>query len=107
MTTKLKIKKGDRVVVRTGRDKGKIGEVLRVLRKDNRAIVQGINMVKRHTRPTQTTSGGLVDKELAIHSSNLAHVDPKDDKPTRVGFKFLKDGRKVRYAKKSGEIIDS
>ena len=107
MTTKLKIKKGDRVVVRTGRDKGKIGEVLRVLRKDNRAIVQGINMVKRHTRPPQTTSGGLVDKELAIHSSNLAHVDPKDDKPTRVGFKFLKDGRKVRYAKKSGEIIDS
>ena len=107
MTTKLKIKKGDRVVVRTGRDKGKIGEVLRVLRKDNRAIVQGINMVKRHTGPTQTNSGGIVDKELAIHNSNLAHVDPKDDKPTRVGFKFLKDGRKVRYAKKSGEIIDS
>ena len=107
MATKLKIKKGDRVVVRTGRDKGKIGEVLRVLRKDNRAIVQGINMVKQHRRPTQTNSGGIVDKELAIHNSNLAHVDPKDDKPTRVGFKFLKDGRKVRYAKKSGEIIDS
>lgn len=106
MAAKLKIRKGDRVVVTTGRDKGKTGEVLRILRNKNRALVQGVNMVKRHQRPSQTTGGGIVEKELAIHISNLAHIDPKDQKPTRIGFKFLEDGRKVRFAKRSGEIID-
>jgi len=107
MATKLKIKKGDRVVVQAGRDKGKTGEVLKVMPKDNRAIVQGVNTVKRHTRPSQTTQGGIVEKEATIHISNLAIADPKDDSPTKVGFKVLEDGRKVRFAKRSGEIIDS
>jgi len=107
MATKLKIKKGDRVVVRTGRDKGKTGEVLKVMPKDNRAIVQGVNTVKRHTRPSQTSQGGIVEKEATIHISNLAIADPKDDSPTKVGVKFLEDGRKVRFAKRSGEVIDS
>ena len=100
-------RKGDRVVVRTGRDKGKTGDILRVLTKDNRVLVQGVNMVKRHTRPDRNQAGGIVEKESTIHVSNLAHLDPKTDKPTRVGFRFLEDGRKVRYAKKSGEVIDS
>ena len=106
MATKLKIKKGDKVVVLTGRSKGKTGEVLKVLPKEDRAIVQGVNVVKRHTRPTATAAGGIVEKEASIHVSNLAHVDPSSDKPTRVGFKFLDDGRKVRFAKRSGELID-
>jgi large subunit ribosomal protein L24 len=100
------IKKGDRVVVTTGRDKGKKGEVLKVFPKDDRALVQGINVVKRHQRQTQTQQGGIVNKESTIHLSNLAHVDPKSGKATRVGFKTLNDGRKVRFAKKSGEVID-
>ena len=103
----MKIKKGDRVVVLAGKNKGMQGEVLKVLPKESRAVVQGINVAKRHTRPSQTNPGGIVDKELPIHVSNLAHADPKTDKPTRVGFKFLDDGRKVRYAKASGEVIDS
>ena len=107
MAQKLRMKKGDKVIVRTGKDKGKTGEVLRMIPKDDRAIVQGINMIKRHTRPTQTSAGGIVEKEAAIHVSNLALVDPKDDKATRVGVKVLKDGRKVRYAKRSGEVIDT
>lgn len=102
----MKIKKGDRVVVTTGRSKGVVGEVLRVMPQENRAVVQGVNMVKRHTRPTQMSAGGIVEKEAPIHVSNLAHVDPKDDKATRVGFKVLDDGRKVRVAKRSGEVID-
>ncbi len=106
MATKMKLKKGDRVIVRSGRDKGKIGEILRVIPKDMRAIVQGVNMVKRHTRPTQGSAGGIIEKEAAIHISNLGYVDPKTDKPTRVGYKFMKDDRKVRYAKRSGEVID-
>ncbi len=106
MAAKLKIKKGDRVIVTAGRDKGKIGDVLKVLTKDNRVLVQGINIFKRHQRPTQTSAGGIVEKEAAIHISNLSHIDPKDDKPTRVGYKFLEDGRKVRFARRSGEIID-
>jgi len=101
-----KVKKGDEVVVLTGRDKGKRGEVLKVLRADGRVLVQGINVMKRHTRPSPKTSGGIVDQEAPIHVSNVAHLDPKDQKPTRVGFKVLEDGRKVRYAKRSGEIID-
>jgi large subunit ribosomal protein L24 len=102
-----KIKKGDRVVVLSGRDKGKVGEVLRMMISEERAVVQGVNMVKRHTRPSQANaSGGIIEKEGSIHLSNLAHVDPKDNKPTRVGFKMLEDGRKVRFAKRSGEVID-
>ena len=101
-----KIRKGDRVIVIAGRDKGKIGEVLKVMPKEDRAIVQGVNIVKRHQRPTADQPGGIVEKEAPIHISNLAHIDPKDHKPTRVGFKVLDDGRKVRYAKRSGEVID-
>ena len=102
-----KIRKGDKVIVLSGRDKGKAGEVVKLVSKEKRAFVQGINVVKRHTKPSQTNPGGIVDKELPIHLSNLAIVDPKDDKPTRVGFKKLEDGRKVRFAKRSGEVIDS
>lgn len=102
-----KIKKGDRVIVLTGRDKGKRGEVLKVLRDENRALVQGVNMVKRHTAPSaRSGAGGIVEKEAPIHLSNLAHLDPKDNKPARVGFKIIEGDRKVRYAKRSGEIID-
>jgi len=101
-----KLKKGDRVVVLTGRDKGKQGDILRVMPKDGRAVVSGINMVIRHTRQSQTSQGGRLSKEAPIDVSNIALVDPKDGSPTRVGFKFLEDGTKVRYAKKSGEVID-
>ena len=103
---RIKIKKGDYVVVLAGRDKGRSGQVLKVLPKDGRAIVQGINSVRRHQRQTATTDGGIITKELPIEISNLAIEDPKDGKPTRVGFMFLKDGRKVRFAKRSGEVID-
>ena len=103
---KLKIKKGDHVVVITGKDKGKKGEVLKVLPEDNRAIVKGVAMIRRHQRQTATQEGGIIAKEAAIHISNLAVEDPKDGKPTRVGYKFLKDGRKVRFARRSGEVID-
>ena len=103
---KLKIKKGDHVVVVTGKDKGKHGEVLKVMPEENRAIVKGIAMIRRHQRQTATQDGDITSKEAAIHVSNLAIEDPKDGKPTRVGFKFLKDGRKVRFAKRSGEVID-
>lgn len=102
-----KIKKGDTVVVLTGRDKGKEGEVTKVLPKEGRAFVQGINMVKRHTRQSQTTQGGIVEQEASLDMSNLALRDPKDGSPTRVGFKTLEDGRKVRIAKRSGEVIDA
>ncbi len=102
-----KVRKGDRVVMLTGKDKGKSGEVVQVLPKDKRVIVSGVNMVKRHTAPSQTNAGGIVEKEASVHVSNVAHLDPKDDKPTRVGFKMLDGDRKVRYAKRSGEVIDS
>jgi large subunit ribosomal protein L24 len=102
----LKIKKGDHVVVLTGKDKGKRGEVLKVMPEENRAIVKGIALMRRHQRQSATQDGGIISKEAAIHVSNLALEDPKDGKPTRVGFKFLKDGRKVRFAKRSGEVID-
>ena len=102
-----KFKKGDKVMVTTGRDRGKSGEILKVFPKRSRAIVQGVHKVKRHTRPTNTTAGGIVEKEGMIHISNLTHLDPKDDTPTRVGFKLLKDGRKVRFARRSGEVIDN
>ena len=106
MNAKFRIRKGDTVIVLTGREKGKRGAVLRVLRKDDRVLVQGVNMVKRHTRPSAQNAGGVVEKEAALHISNVALVDPKLGKPTRVGFKFLDDGRKVRFAKNSGEVID-
>jgi large subunit ribosomal protein L24 len=103
----MKVRKGDDVIVLSGRDKGKKGSVLRVLREDNRVVVQGVNVVKRHTKPSQASPGGIVEREAPIHASNVAHVDPADGKATRVGFKFLDDGnRKVRYAKRSGEVID-
>jgi len=102
-----KIKKGDKVVVLSGRDAGKSGEVLEVRPKETRAVVRGVNLVKRHQRQTQSQEGGIVSKEAAIHLSNLALADPKDGKPTRVGFKTLDDGRKVRVAKRSGEMIDA
>jgi large subunit ribosomal protein L24 len=107
MATKFKIKKGDKVVVITGRDKGKSGEVLRVLRDVDRVLVQGVNMIKRHTRPAAGQTGGIVEKEAAIHISNVAHIDPKSSKPTRVGYKVLGDGRKVRFARRSGEVLDA
>ena len=102
---KLKIKKGDKVVVLTGRDKGKQGEVIKALPSVNKVIVQGINIAKRHTRPSQTSAGGIIEKEAPIHASNVAHLDPKDGKATRIGFKKLDDGTKVRVARRSGEVI--
>ncbi|HEY2445789.1 MAG TPA: 50S ribosomal protein L24 [Rhizomicrobium sp.] len=101
-----RIRKGDRVVVTTGRDKGKKGEVLKLFPKEARALVSGVNIVKRHQRQTQRQQAGIVNKESPVHLSNLAHVDPKSGEATRIGFKFLGDGRKVRFAKKSGEVID-
>ena len=101
-----KIKKGDRVVVMTGRDKGRTGEVRKVMPDEDRAIVAGVNMVRRHTKPSAQTEGGILSKESPIHLSNLAIADPKSGKPTRVGFKILDDGRKVRVAKRSGDLID-
>ena len=101
----LKIKKGDRVIVMAGRDKGKRGEVIAVMPKENRALVRGVNMVRRHQRQTASQEGGIISKEAPIHLSNLAIEDPADGSPTRVGFKFLEEGRKVRFAKRSGELI--
>jgi large subunit ribosomal protein L24 len=101
----LKIKKGDHVIVLTGRDKGKHGEVVEVRPKENKALVRGVNVVRRHQRQTPTQEGGIISKEAAINISNLALEDPKDGKPTRVGFKLLSDGKKVRFAKRSGEVI--
>jgi large subunit ribosomal protein L24 len=100
------IKKGDRVIVTTGRDKGKKGEVLRVYPKEERALVSNVNMIKRHTKQSAKSQGGIVSKEAPMHLSNLAHVDPKSGAATRIGWKVLGDGRKVRFAKKSGEVID-
>jgi large subunit ribosomal protein L24 len=103
---KLKIKKGDNVVVISGRDKGRTGQVLRVFPTERRVIVQGVNIAKRHTKPRMGEPGGIVEKELALHISNIAHVDPASGKPTRVGYKVIGDGRKVRVARRSGEVID-
>ena len=102
-----KVKKGDTVIVLTGKDKGKKGAVLKLMRSKNRAIVQGVNITKRHVRASQASPGGITEREASINLSNLAHTDPKDDKPTRVGVRTLENGRKVRYAKRSGEIIDN
>ena len=104
---KMKIKKGDTVVIMTGRDKGAKGEVLKVLPQESRVIVQGVNVVKKHRKPSQLNpQGGIENIEKPIHVSNVALADPKDDKPTRVGYKILKDGKKVRVAKRSGETVE-
>ena len=100
-----KIRKGDKVVVLAGKDKGRTGEVIRMMPKDDQAVVRGINMVRRHQRQTQSQEGGIISKEAPIHVSNIALADPKDGKPTRVGFE-VKDGKKVRVAKRSGATID-
>jgi large subunit ribosomal protein L24 len=102
-----KIKKGDTVIVRTGKDKGKTGEVLKVLVAEQRVLVQGINVAKRHEKPSMKSTGGVTQKELSIHVSNVGLVDPKDGKATRVGFKLLDDGKKVRVAKRSGEVVNA
>ena len=101
-----RIRKGDRVIVLTGRDKGKHGEVIQVIPKDGRALVRGVNVVRRHQKQTAQSEGGIISKEASVHLSNLALTDPKDGKPTRVGFKVLEDGRKVRFSKRSGDLID-
>ena len=103
---KLKLKKGDKVIVIAGKDKGKTGEITKVLVKESKVLVSGINMVKRHTKPSQENAGGIISKEMPIHISNVAFVDPKTSKPTRLGVKVDKDGHKVRVAKKSGEVVD-
>jgi len=107
MAQQFRIKKGDTVCVITGKDKGKFGQVLNVNRKDNRVTVQNINLVKRHQKQTIGQEGGIVQKEASVHISNVAHLDPTSKKPTRVGIKFLEDGRKVRVSKRSGETIES
>jgi large subunit ribosomal protein L24 len=101
-----KIRKGDKVIVLAGRDKGRSGEVLEVRTDDGRALVRGVNMVKRHQKQSAQQEGGIISKESTIHLSNLALADPKDGKPSRVGFKIMNDGRKVRVAKRSGAEID-
>jgi len=106
MRNKMKVKKGDRVIVIAGKDKGKSGEIIRAIPAERRVVVQGVNVVKRHTKPSQASPGGLVEKEAPIHVSNVSLVDPKEDKPTRVGIKTLEDGRRVRFAKRSGEVLD-
>ncbi|MCH8858914.1 MAG: 50S ribosomal protein L24 [Proteobacteria bacterium] len=102
-----RIRKGDQVIVLSGRDKGKKGEVLRVFPSEERALVSGVNMIKRHQRQTPTQQGGIISKEARINLSKLAHIDPKSGGPTRIGFKILNDGSKVRFAKKSGEVFSN
>ncbi len=106
MAKKMKIKKGDTVIVISGRDRGKKGEVLQVIPKEDRLLVQGVNLIKRHQRPGPANPGGILEKEATIHVSNVAHLDPASDKPTRVGFKVVEGERKVRVARRSGEAID-
>ncbi|MEW6629778.1 50S ribosomal protein L24 [Mesorhizobium sp.] len=101
-----KIRKGDKVVVLAGKDKGRSGEVLSVQPKDDTALVRGVNLIRRHQKQTQAQEGGIITKEAPIHLSNIALADPKDGKPTRVGFTIQKDGKKVRVAKRSGEVIN-
>jgi large subunit ribosomal protein L24 len=101
-----KIRKGDKVIVLTGRDKGRTGEVIEVRPSESRALVRGVNLVKRHQKQSATQEGGIISKEAPVHLSNIAVADPKDGKPTRVGFKVHADGKKVRIAKRSGVEID-
>lgn len=102
---KFRIKKGDRVIVRTGSDKGKVGTVLKVLSKTSSLLVEGVKIVKRHMKPTQNSAGGIIEKEAKIHISNVALLNSKDNTATKVGYRILEDGSKVRFAKKSGENI--
>ena len=106
MTMRLKVRKGDRVVVLTGKDKGKTGEILRVIPKESRVVVAGVNVAKRHTRARPGNPGGIDEREAPVHVSNVAHVDPQSGRPTRVGYRMMEDGTKVRFAKRSGEVID-
>ena len=103
---KMKLKKGDKVIVLTGKDKGKGGEIIKILTANRKALVSGVNMVKKHERASQAGPGGIQNKEMPVHISNLALEDPKDGKPTRVGYSIQKDGKKVRIAKRSGEVLD-
>ncbi len=102
----LKIKKGDKVIVIAGKNKGATGEVLKIIPEKNRAMVRGVNIVKRHTKPTQNDPGGIKEKESPINISNIAFLEQNKNKPTRIGFKFLDDGRKVRFSKLTGEVLD-
>lgn len=106
MSEKRRIKKGDEVMVMNGRDRGRTGEVLRVTSGEDRIIVQGVAVAKRHTSPSANNPGGVIDKEMSVHISNVSLLDPKDRKPTKVGYKVLEDGRKVRFSKRSGEVLD-
>jgi len=106
MAEKRRVKKGDEVMVMTGRDRGKIGEVVRISTADDRITVQGVGLAKRHTQPSASNPGGIVDKEMPLHISNVSLLDPKDRKPSKVGYRVLEDGRKVRFSKRSGEILD-
>ena len=106
MAAKIKIKKGDKVIVVAGKNKGVTGEVLRVFPEKNRVTVRGVNIVKRHTKPTQNDPGGIKEKENPINISNIAFLEETKNKATKVGYKFLKDGRKVRFSKLTGEVID-
>ena len=102
-----RIKKGDNVMVITGKDKGKTGEVLNVLPAQQKVVVRGVNIIKRHTKPSQTAPGGIIERENAIHLSNVAVIDPTSNKATKIGFRTLEDGRKVRFSKSSNEILDA
>ena len=103
---KFRIRRGDEVVVRTGRDRGRTGEVIRVDREQARVTVRGVNIARRHTRPSPSNQGGIVERELPIHISNVALRDPSDGQPTKVGYRRMEDGRKVRIAKRSGDLLD-
>ena len=106
MQKKIKIRKGDKVIIRAGKSKGTVGEVLKVLPNENKAMIRGANIVKRHTKPSQKSTGGIVEKEAMIHISNIAYYDEKKQKASRIGFKILEDGRKVRISKLTSEVID-
>ena len=106
MKNKLKIRKGDKVIVTAGKSKGTVGEIIKVLPDQNKAMVRGANIVKRHTKPSQNSAGGIVEKEAMLHISNIAYYDEKKQKASRIGFKILEDGRKVRVSKLTSEVID-
>ena len=106
MQKKLKIRKGDKVIVTAGKSKGTVGEVLKILPNENKAMVRGANIVKRHTKPSQNSTGGIIEKEAMLHISNIAYYDEKKQRASRIGFKILEDGRKVRISKLTNEVID-
>ena len=106
MQKKFKIRKGDKVIITAGKSKGTVGEVLKVLPNENKAMVRGANIVKKHTKPSQNSTGGIIEKEAMLHISNIAYYDDKKQKASRIGFKILEDGRKVRISKLTNEVID-